>query len=58
MVWAGICMDDRTDLIVVAGGLLTGLRYRDEILDPVVIPFAAAILAKVLFWCRIMPVHT
>lgn len=43
MVWAGICMDDRTDLIVVAGGALTGLRYRDEILDPVVRPFAAAI---------------
>ena len=36
-------MDDRTDLILVAGGALTGLRYRDEILDPVVRPFAAAI---------------
>ncbi|GFV66110.1 transposable element Tcb2 transposase [Trichonephila clavipes] len=32
-----------TDLHVFHGGTITGLRYRDEILDPYVRPYAAAI---------------
>ena len=47
MVWAGICLDGHTDLVVIAGGALTGVRYRDEILRPVVVPFARDIAAKV-----------
>jgi transposase len=43
MVWAGICYDGCTDLYVVRKGTLTGLRYRDEILAPIVRPFAGAI---------------
>lgn len=37
MVWAGVSAVHRTDLIPVAGNL-TGVRYRDEILRPVVVP--------------------
>ena len=36
-------MNERTDLIVIAGGSLTGVRYRDEVLRPVVVPIARAI---------------
>ena len=43
MVWAGIFLNGRTDLIVIAGGSLTGVRYRDEVLRPVVVPIARAI---------------
>jgi hypothetical protein len=43
VVWAGICFDGCTDLDVVRNGPLTGLRYRNEILAPIVRPFAGAI---------------
>ena len=43
MVWGGISYEGRTDLYVINGGTLTALRYRDEILDPIVRPFAGAI---------------
>ncbi|GFV19800.1 transposable element Tcb2 transposase [Trichonephila clavipes] len=43
LVWAGISLSDHTDLHVFHGGTVTGLRYRDEILDPYVRPYAAAI---------------
>ncbi len=43
MVWGGICLDGRTDLVVIDGGALTALRYRDEVLEPVVGPFAGAL---------------
>ncbi|GBN10864.1 hypothetical protein AVEN_81795-1 [Araneus ventricosus] len=43
MVWAGISLGCHTDLHVFHGGTLTGVRYRDEILDPYVRPFAGAI---------------
>ncbi|GFU46652.1 uncharacterized protein TNCV_1546631 [Trichonephila clavipes] len=39
LVWAGISLGGHTDY----GGTVTGLRYRDEILDPYVRPYAAAI---------------
>ena len=38
MVWGGICGGTRTRLLVLNGNL-TGIRYRDEILRPVVLPF-------------------
>ncbi|GFX03932.1 transposable element Tcb2 transposase [Trichonephila clavipes] len=43
LVWAGISLRGHTDLHVFHGGTVTGLRYRDEILDPYVRPYAAAI---------------
>ncbi len=36
-------MDGRTDLVVIDGGALTAVRYRDEVLQPVVRPFAGAL---------------
>lgn len=38
MVWAGICLNGRTDLIFV-DGFINAERYRDEIILPVVVPF-------------------
>jgi hypothetical protein len=38
MVWGGITAHGRTPLVVVAGNL-TGIRYRDEMVQPYVIPF-------------------
>ncbi|GFY00172.1 transposable element Tcb2 transposase [Trichonephila clavipes] len=43
LVWAVISLGGHTDLHVFHGGTVTGLRYRDEILDPYVRPYAAAI---------------
>ena len=41
-VWAGISYDGRTDLYVIRNGALIGVRYRDEILNPIVRPYAGA----------------
>ena len=41
MVWAAICFNGRTDLVHIQG-TLNGVRYRDEILAPHVIPFVNA----------------
>ena len=38
MVWAGICHDGRTQLKIVQG-TLNAVKYRDDILDPIVQPF-------------------
>jgi hypothetical protein len=43
MVWGGISYDGSTDLYVIRNGSLTGIRYRDEILAPIVILYAGAI---------------
>ncbi|GFW35436.1 uncharacterized protein TNCV_2612351 [Trichonephila clavipes] len=43
LVWAGISLGGHTNLHVFHGGTVTGLRYRDEILDPYVRPYAADI---------------
>ena len=43
MVWAGISIGGRTDLYVIDRGILTGVRYRDDILNPIVRPFVGAI---------------
>ncbi|GBN77569.1 hypothetical protein AVEN_244038-1 [Araneus ventricosus] len=36
MVWEGIMLDGRTPLHVFERGTVTGVRYRDEILEPYV----------------------
>ncbi|GFW29607.1 transposable element Tcb2 transposase [Trichonephila clavipes] len=43
IVWAGISLGGHTDLHVFQGGTLTGVRYRYEIFDPYVRPYAGAI---------------
>ena len=43
MVWAGISRGGRIDLHIVMRGMMTGVRYRDEILDVYVRPYASAI---------------
>ena len=43
MVWAGISRGGRTDLHIVMRDMMTGVRYRDEILDVYVRPYAGAI---------------
>ncbi|GBN46032.1 Transposable element Tc1 transposase [Araneus ventricosus] len=42
MVWAGIMLDGRTPLHVFERGTVTGVRYRDNILDPYVRLFRGA----------------
>jgi hypothetical protein len=44
MVWAGISINGKTDLHMIAGNL-SGVRYRDEILPlhPIVRPYAGAV---------------
>ncbi|GFX39156.1 transposable element Tcb2 transposase [Trichonephila clavipes] len=43
LVYGGISIDGRTYLYIIRDGPLTARRYRDEILRPIVIPYAAAI---------------
>ncbi len=42
-VWGGICLDRRTDLVVIGGGAVTAVWYRGEVVEPVVQPFAGAL---------------
>ncbi|GFY22328.1 transposable element Tcb2 transposase [Trichonephila clavipes] len=43
LVYGGISIDGGTDLFIIRDGSLTARRYRDEILRPIVVPYAAAI---------------
>ncbi|GFU03289.1 transposable element Tcb2 transposase [Trichonephila clavipes] len=43
LVYGGISIDGRTDLYTIRDGPLTARRYRDEILRPIAVPYAAAI---------------
>ncbi|GFW98889.1 transposable element Tcb2 transposase [Trichonephila clavipes] len=43
LVFGGISLDGRTDLYIIRDGPLTARRYRDEILRPIAVPYAAAI---------------
>ncbi|GFU08941.1 transposable element Tcb1 transposase [Trichonephila clavipes] len=43
MVWAGISLGYRTDLHIFKRGFLTAVRYRDEVLEPIVRLYAAAV---------------
>jgi hypothetical protein len=40
MVWGGITLTGRTELVVLRGGSLTAVRYLRDIVEPHVIPFA------------------
>lgn len=42
MVWGRISMGGKTELVIIENGSLTGQRYTDEILRPVVRPYAGA----------------
>lgn len=48
MVWAAISANHRTDLVFIEGNL-NGVRYRDEVLRPAVLPFMDQIGAGALF---------
>ncbi|GFX67863.1 transposable element Tcb2 transposase [Trichonephila clavipes] len=43
LVYGSISIDGRTNLYIVRDGPLTARRYSDEILRPIVVPYAAAI---------------
>ncbi|GFW65106.1 transposable element Tcb2 transposase [Trichonephila clavipes] len=43
LVYGGISIDWRTDPYIIRDGPLTARRYRDEILRPIEVPYAAAI---------------
>ncbi|GFY36724.1 transposable element Tcb2 transposase [Trichonephila clavipes] len=43
LVFGGISIDGRTDLYIIRDGPLTARRYTDEILRPIVVPYAVAI---------------
>ncbi|GFV90533.1 transposable element Tcb2 transposase [Trichonephila clavipes] len=43
LVFGGISIDGHTDLYIIRDGPLTARRYRDEIIRPIVVPYAAAI---------------
>ena len=43
MVWGGISPEGRTDLHVLNRGNLTGVRYRDDVLRPIVRPCVGAV---------------
>ncbi|GFU80794.1 transposable element Tcb2 transposase [Trichonephila clavipes] len=43
LVYGGISIDGRADLYIIRDGPLTARRYRNEILRPIVVPYAAAI---------------
>ncbi|GFX72678.1 transposable element Tcb2 transposase [Trichonephila clavipes] len=43
LVYGGISIDGRTDLYIIRDGPLTARRYRDKILRPIVVPYAATI---------------
>lgn len=42
-VWGGICLGGRTDLVVLINASMTATRYRDMVVEPIIIPFAGAI---------------
>ena len=43
MSWAGISVDCATELLIISNGTLTTARYGNEILHPIVRPFAGAV---------------
>ncbi len=42
-VLGGVSIDGRTDLHILDRGTVTAQRYRDEVLDPIVKPYAGAV---------------
>lgn len=40
MVWGGISLTGKTELVILSGGTVTAQRYVDEVIRPHVVPFA------------------
>ncbi|GFU63514.1 transposable element Tcb2 transposase [Trichonephila clavipes] len=57
MVWAGIMMDDRTDLHFFDTGSVTAQRCRDEVLEPYVRVFRGAVGPDFIFMDDNAPCH-
>lgn len=57
MVWAGISSNGHTDLHIMRRGTVTGQRYLDEILRPVVRPYAGAVGDNFIFMHDNAPAH-
>lgn len=57
MAWGGMSYDGCPDLHFILGGNLTARRYVDEILHPIVRPFAGAVGADFIFQDDNAPVH-
>ncbi len=53
-MWGGVSIDGRTDLHVLDRGRVTARRYRDEVLGPIVRPYAGAVGE----WFLLVPFHT
>jgi transposase len=49
MVWGGISLDGRTELIIIRRGTINAQRYRDEVLAPVVVLYAGTIGEDFIF---------
>ncbi|GBL91300.1 hypothetical protein AVEN_203455-1 [Araneus ventricosus] len=49
LILAGIATNGRTNIYVFAGGSVTAVRYRDEILRPLVRPFIVALGTDAIF---------
>lgn len=43
MVWVGISINDRTNLYNIRNGSLIAQQYKNEILTPLVVPYARLI---------------
>ena len=62
-VWGGVALEGRTNLHVLTNGTLSAVGYRDEILKPIIGPYAGAVGPGFLLvlwalgssWCRAMP---
>ncbi|GFU34359.1 transposable element Tcb2 transposase [Trichonephila clavipes] len=48
MVWEGILLDGRTPLHVFERGSVTGVRYKDEVLEPYVLLFNGACFPELI----------
>ncbi len=57
MVWAGIWVGGRTDLVVFRQGTLTGVRYVNEVIRPQVIPTARQLGQGFIFMDDNAPCH-
>lgn len=47
--WAGISIGGRIDIHVIRNGSLTAVRYRNEVLYPIVVPYVGAVGNNFLF---------
>ncbi len=57
-MWGGVSIDGRTDLHVLDRATMTAQRYRDEVLDPIVSPYAGAVVKEFPFMYDNARFHT